>query len=30
LDYARQTHEHLLRLGIRDAALARLLQLAEG
>jgi len=28
LDYARQTHEHLLRLGIRDAALTRLLRLA--
>jgi cation transport protein ChaC len=30
LDYARQTQEHLLRLGIRDAALTRLLRLADG
>ena len=29
LDYARQTHEHLLRLGIRDATLARLLRLVK-
>ncbi len=29
LDYARQTHRHLEALGIRDAALARLLRLSD-